>query len=112
MKKPALRQHLKHLFLASLLTTLLGVQSVSADSYPTMTTATAGGGSSSTIAVLAIAVGIAAVVSSVDCASGIPSLPMCQQGGSSYRTAGTMDTWGSMGSLIRFHDIVVTPSIR
>jgi len=69
--------------------------------YPT-TTSTSGGVS----ALLAIAVGAVFVASSVDCASRYPSLPMCGPGGSSYRGPVQPQNWGSMGSLIIFHDAV------
>ena len=57
--------------------------------------------------VFAIAVGLVALASSVDCVSPTPSLPMCQPGGSSYRPRPAMVTLGSMASLVTFHTVVV-----
>ena len=95
--------------LSSALLVLMSLQPVLASpSYEGSSTISSGGGGTSAGTVLAIAVGVAVVASSIDCASQYPSFGMCQEGGSSYRGPQPAE-WGSMGSLIQWHDAMVGP---
>ncbi len=101
MKNVKLR-YLARFLLTTLFVTLLGVQAaVASPENGTIYYGSSGGGS--TIGpVLFIAIGTAALVSSIDCAADQPSLKMCKPGGSSYRGSMTRAQWGSMGSLISY----------
>ncbi len=89
---------------------MLGTQPVWAEtSCPPYCSSGGGGGASSTAKVLMVAVGVAAFISSVDCASRYPSLPMCKPGGSLFEGSMTREEWGSMGSFIDLHDAIVAP---
>lgn len=90
----------------------LGLQSASAvGPCPPYCSSGSGSGSaagtSSTGAVIMMAVGAIAIVSSVDCASRFPSFGVCQPGGSLHGGSMTHTEWGSMGSLIDLHDVLV-----
>lgn len=94
-----------------LISAMLGLQSASAvgpcPPYCSSGSGSSAAGTSSTGAVIMMAVGAIAIVSSVDCASRFPSFGVCQPGGSLHGGSMTHAEWGSMGSLIDLHDVLV-----